>query len=189
MLCEQLVCLHYCYFSFSRCSHSSCLSQAALITLLTNQSLVLAAWIALQWVTKCYMNSQWTWGWRRTWKCQGLSERRLDCRSCLRTLYLGIPSSLGGSWALDWVGPHSSVLCQHSVVHSHAYNREEMDGVWVTHTYRNNSDHPIIQTPPFSRKKINYCIPSIRTPTFEVIIPISKHLYLAKLKRGSPNVY
>ena len=54
------------------------------------------------------------------------------------------------------------------------------------HTYRNNSnnsDHPIIRTPP-SRKKINYCIPSIRTHSFEIIIPISKHLHLAELEPG-----
>ena len=53
----------------------------------------------------------------------------------------------------------------------------------------NYSNHPIIRTPPPSRKMINYCIPSIRTPTFEVIIPISKHLHLAELEWGSPNVY
>ena len=40
----------------------------------------------------------------------------------------------------------------------------------------------IIQTiqlfvrPPFSGKMLNFCIPSIQTPTFEIIIPISKHL-------------
>ena len=53
----------------------------------------------------------------------------------------------------------------------------------------------IIQTiqlfkhPPFPGKIINYCIPSIRTPTFEIIIPISEHLHLAELDWGSPNVY
>ena len=31
---------------------------------------------------------------------------------------------------------------------------------------------------------INYCIPSIRTPTFEIIILISEYLHLAKLERG-----
>ena len=51
-------------------------------------------------------------------------------------------------------------------------------------TFRNESNylnHPIIQTPPFSRK--NY-IPSIPTPTFEIIIPISEHLHLTELKWG-----
>ena len=32
----------------------------------------------------------------------------------------------------------------------------------------NYLNHPIIQTPPFPGKIINYCIPSIRTPTFEI---------------------
>ena len=42
----------------------------------------------------------------------------------------------------------------------------------------NNSNHPIIRTPPFfPGKKLNFCIPGIRTPTFEIIIPISEHLY------------
>ena len=44
----------------------------------------------------------------------------------------------------------------------------------------NNSDHPIIRTSPYSRK--NY-IPSIRTPTFQIIILISEHLHLAELER------
>ena len=44
----------------------------------------------------------------------------------------------------------------------------------------NNSDHPIIRTSPYSSK--NY-IPSIRTPTFQIIILISKHLHLAELER------
>ena len=47
-------------------------------------------------------------------------------------------------------------------------------------------DHP---PPPFPEKMLNFCIPSIQTPTFEIIIPISKHLHLAELERGLPNVY
>ena len=51
----------------------------------------------------------------------------------------------------------------------------------------NNSDLPIIRRtppPPFPGKIINYCIPSIQTPTFQIIILISEHLHLAELKRG-----
>ena len=58
--------------------------------------------------------------------------------------------------------------------------------------YRNESNysnHPIIRTPPFLGKMIKYCIPSIQTPTFEIIIPISKHLNLVELELGLPNVY
>ena len=46
----------------------------------------------------------------------------------------------------------------------------------------NNSDHP--NTPLFQEKLFNYCIPSIRTPTFQIIILISEHLHLAELERG-----
>ena len=45
----------------------------------------------------------------------------------------------------------------------------------------NNSDHP--NTPLFQEKLNNYCIPSIQTPTFQIIILISKHLHLAELER------
>ena len=38
--------------------------------------------------------------------------------------------------------------------------------------------------PPFPGKTINYCIPSIRTPMFDIIISISKHLHLVELKTG-----
>ena len=84
----------------------------------------------------------------------------------------------------------------------------EIDGTHYLLTVDNFSIYPeviqltsttviilIIQTtqlfehPPFPGKMINYCIPSIRTPTFEIIIPISEHLHLAELERGSPNVY
>ena len=44
--------------------------------------------------------------------------------------------------------------------------------------------------PPFPEKMINYCIPSIQTPTFdEIIIPISEQLHLLELERGSTNIY
>ena len=36
---------------------------------------------------------------------------------------------------------------------------------------------------------INFYIQSIRTPPFEIIIPISKHLHYAELDQGLPNVY
>ena len=37
-------------------------------------------------------------------------------------------------------------------------------------------------TPLFQKKY--YCIPSIRTPTFEINIPLSEHLHLVELERG-----
>ena len=55
--------------------------------------------------------------------------------------------------------------------------------------HSNNSNHPIIRTPPpFPGKMLNFCIPSIRTPTFEIINPTSEHLHLVELERGSLNV-
>ena len=39
--------------------------------------------------------------------------------------------------------------------------------------YHNESNYSIIRTPPFPGKMIKYCIPSIRTSTFEIIIPVS----------------
>ena len=45
----------------------------------------------------------------------------------------------------------------------------------------------LFEHPPSSGKIIN-CIPSIWTPMFEIIIPISEHLHIAELKRGLPNV-
>ena len=54
------------------------------------------------------------------------------------------------------------------------------------HNHSNNSNHPIIRTPPFFRKN---CNPSIRTPTFEIIIPISECLHFAELEGRLPNVY
>ena len=45
----------------------------------------------------------------------------------------------------------------------------------------------LFEHPTFSRK--NKCIPSIQTPTLEIIIPIYKHLHLAELEWGSLNVY
>ena len=47
----------------------------------------------------------------------------------------------------------------------------------------------LLEHPPFPGKKIKYCIPSIETPTFEIIIPISEHLHIAELNQGSTNVY
>ena len=47
----------------------------------------------------------------------------------------------------------------------------------------------LFQHLPFSRKMINYCISSIRTPMFEIIVPISEHLHPTELKQGSPNIY
>ena len=47
----------------------------------------------------------------------------------------------------------------------------------------------LFEQPTFPGKKINYCIPSIRTPMFKTIIPISEHLHLAGLEWGPPNVY
>ena len=44
----------------------------------------------------------------------------------------------------------------------------------------------LFEHPSFPIKMINYCIPSIQTPTFE---PISEHLHLAELEWGLPNVY
>ena len=46
----------------------------------------------------------------------------------------------------------------------------------------------LFEHPPFPGKMLNFCIPSIRTPTFEIIIPISEHLHPVELKRGSLNV-
>ena len=40
------------------------------------------------------------------------------------------------------------------------------------------------ENPSFPEKMINYCIPSIRTPTFEIIIPISKHHLVEQLIGG-----
>ena len=45
----------------------------------------------------------------------------------------------------------------------------------------------LFKHPPFPGKMS--CILSIRTPTFEIIILISKHLHLAELERGSSNFY
>ena len=39
----------------------------------------------------------------------------------------------------------------------------------------------LFEHPRFPGKIINFCIPNIRTPTFEIIIPISEHLHLAEL--------
>ena len=39
----------------------------------------------------------------------------------------------------------------------------------------------LFEHPPFQEK---YCISSIRTPTFEIIIPISEHLHLVELEQG-----
>ena len=45
--------------------------------------------------------------------------------------------------------------------------------------YRNHSNH----------HSNHFCIPSIRTSTFKIIIPISEHLHLVELEWGLPNVY
>ena len=47
-------------------------------------------------------------------------------------------------------------------VYLHRHNRNES----------NFSNHPTIWNPPFPGKMINYCIPSIQTPTFEINIQI-----------------
>ena len=47
----------------------------------------------------------------------------------------------------------------------------------------------LFEHPPFQEKAINYCNPSVRTPMFESIIPISKHLRLVELDQGSLYVY
>ena len=64
---------------------------------------------------------------------------------------------------------------------------------WLEHfRYCNESNylnHPIIRTPPFLGKMIDYCIPSIRAPTFEIIITISEHVHLAELNQVSLNIY
>ena len=56
----------------------------------------------------------------------------------------------------------------------------------VYYNESNNSNHPIIWTPPFPGKMINYCIPSIRTPMFEIItgIPMSNTYTLRNLNGG-----
>ena len=60
-------------------------------------------------------------------------------------------------------------------------------------TTANSASHycalPLPYTSHFPEKMINYYIPSIQTPTFEIIVPISEHLHLAELERGSPNIY
>ena len=66
---------------------------------------------------------------------------------------------------------------------------------WVLHALRcpqskvDTIKSLIIRTSPFPGKMINYCILSIQTPTFEIIIPISEHLHLVELNQGSPNIY
>ena len=44
----------------------------------------------------------------------------------------------------------------------------------------------LFEHPPFPG---NYCIPSIQTSMFEIIIPTSEHLHLAELERGLLNIY
>ena len=56
--------------------------------------------------------------------------------------------------------------------------------------YRNDSNSSnYFNTPLFQEKKINYCIPSILTHTFEIIIVIAEHQHLAELEWGLLNFY
>ena len=46
----------------------------------------------------------------------------------------------------------------------------------------NESTIQLFKYPPFPGQMINYCIPSIQTPTFDTIIPISEHSHFTQLK-------